>query len=163
MEEARRAGLEAYVGSIDVLPPERRFDAVVMLDLLEHIIDPARFLDTVHARLRPGGRVFIMTPNIRSLLAIVSGRRWVSFKIPEHVYYYSPRSLRRLLGNSAFEVVSCRGTGQYVTVAFLLDRLGRLVPGLTASLGALARTFQLQGRVIFVTNGSLDVVARAAL
>jgi SAM-dependent methyltransferase len=161
VEEARRNDLEAYVGSIDALSRARQFDAVVMLDLLEHIIDPVAFLADVHAHLRPRGRVFIMTPNIRSLLAFVSGRRWVSFKIPEHVYYYSPRSIRRLLARCGFEVMSCRGTGQYVTVAFLLDRLRRLAPGMTAGLDALARTFHLQGRVLFVTNGSIDVVARS--
>jgi methyltransferase family protein len=161
VQEARRNDLEAYVGSIAVLPRTRQFDAVVMLDLLEHITDPVAFLADVQARLRPRGRVFIMTPNIRSLLALISGRRWVSFKIPEHVYYYSPRSIRRLLERCGFEVVSCRGSGQYVTGAFLLDRLRRLAPGMTAGLDALARTFRVQGRVLFVTNGSIDVVARS--
>jgi SAM-dependent methyltransferase len=160
VEEARRKNLEAHVGSIDALAPDRTFDAVVMLDVIEHIAAPLAFLVEVRKRLRPAGRVFIMTPNIRSLLARLSGRRWVSFKIPEHVYYYSPRSMRRLLERAGFEVLSTRGTGQYVTVEFFLSRLHRLVPRLTSGLNGVARLFRLLSKVVLVSNGSIDVVAR---
>jgi len=160
VEEVRRGGDEGRVGSIEDLPAERDYDAVVMLDLIEHVVDPLAFLEQVRERLRPGGRVFLMTPNIRSLLARVAGRRWVSFKIPEHLYYYSPRSMRALLERSGFEVLSVRGAGQYVTVAFLLSRLERLAPRLTAVLAWLASRLAQSERVIFVTNGSIDVVAR---
>lgn len=162
VEQVRARGLEGHVGSIDVLAPGRQFDAVVMLDLLEHVGEPRAFLAALRPHLRPGGRLFIMTPNIRSLLARLSGERWVSFKIPEHVLYYSPRSIRRLLGDAGFEVLSITGAGQYVTIAFLLSRLGRLAPRLTAGLGAAARVLRLRDRVVFVTNGSIDVVARVA-
>ena len=63
----------------------------------------------------------------------------MSFKIPEHVLYYSPRSIRRLLGDAGFEVLSVTGAGQYVTIAFLLSRLERLAPRLTAGLAAGGR------------------------
>lgn len=160
VEEARRRGIEAHVGSIDVLLPEDAFDAIVMLDLIEHVADPVPFLAEVRARLRPGGRVFLMTPNIRSALARVAGRRWVSFKIPEHLYYYSPRSMRTLLARSGFEVLSLRGAGQYVTVEFLFSRLQRLLPRSVRVAERLVRGLGLEKRVVFVTNGSIDVVAR---
>jgi hypothetical protein len=84
--EARRRGCETYEGSVEALPAGRTFDAVVMLDLLEHVTEPRGFLAAVRARLRPGGRLLLMVPNLRSALARFSGRRWVSFKIPEHVF-----------------------------------------------------------------------------
>ena len=161
VNEARQSGLEVYLGSLEAVPRERTFDAAVMLDLLEHITQPVAFLADVRARLRPEGRILITTPNIRSLLARGSGRRWVSIKVPEHVYYYSPRSIRRLLESAGFAVLSVRGAGQYVTVAFLLSRLHRLAPRLTGVLRVGAHTLGLAQRVLFVTNGSIDVVARA--
>ncbi len=160
VEEARRLGLDVFLGSLDVLPRGDTFDAAVMLDALEHVVDPTAFLTSLRARLAPNGRLFVMTPNIRSLLARISGPRWVSLKVPEHVYYYSPRSLRRLLAATGFEVLSMRPTGQYVTVAFALDRLGRLAPRLGAALAAVARALGLWQAVVFVSNGSIDVVAR---
>lgn len=161
VEQARRIGCEAHQGSIDTIRQDDKFDAVAMLDVIEHIPDPLPFLADIRTRLRPGGRLLIMTPNLRSLLARVSGRRWVSFKIPEHIYYFTPTSLSDILKRSGFEVVYCRGTGQYVTVDFFLDRLRRIAPRVGGAAEVVARSLRLHQRVIYVTNGSLDVVARA--
>jgi len=161
IEQVRAAGLEARVGSIECLVGDEPFDAAVMLDLIEHVTDPIPFLRTVRGHLRPGGRLFIMTPNIRSWLARVSGQRWVSFKIPEHVFYYSPRSIRALLDRAGFDTVSVRPTGQYVSVDFFLDRLSRLQPLAARAVGAVVRRLGWTDRIVFVTNGSIDVVARA--
>lgn len=158
--EACRQGLDVRLGSIDALPPGETFDAAVMLDCLEHVVDPEAFLDALRARLTPGGRLLVMTPNIRSLLARVSGPRWVSLKVPEHVYYYSPRSIRRLLSATGFDVLAVRATGQYVTVAFTLSRLARLAPRLATGLATVTRLLALERAIVFANNGSIDVVAR---
>lgn len=160
IDQVRQRGLSGYVGSIEALPADAQFDAIVMLDLLEHVTDPVEFLGNVRKRLRAGGRVLIMTPNIRSLLAMVSRKKWVSFKIPEHVFYYSPRSIRLLLEGAGFEVLSIRSAGQYVTVGFVLSRLARLLPHVTTLLDRVCRSLRLTEKIVFVTNGSIDVVAR---
>jgi SAM-dependent methyltransferase len=157
---AQARGLDARLGSIAVIPATARFDAVVMLDVLEHVPMPLPFLAAVRARLRPDGHLLLMTPNLRSWLARLSGRRWVSLKIPEHARYYSPRGIRSVLGAAGFEVQALRGAGQYVTVAFFLDRLRRLVPGPARLLQRLATALHADGRVIFLANGSIDVLAR---
>ena len=158
--QARARGVEAHVGSIDAIDAGPRFDAIVMLDVLEHVVAPLPFLAAVRARLRPGGRLLVMTPNIRSLLARVSGRRWVSLKPPEHVRYYSPRSVRRVLRAAGFDVLTMRAARQYVTVAFVLTRLERLVPRPGHVLRRVAAALRLSDRVVFVTNGSIDVLSR---
>jgi 2-polyprenyl-3-methyl-5-hydroxy-6-metoxy-1,4-benzoquinol methylase len=163
VEHARRLGVEAHVGLINALPREPVFDAVAMLDLLEHVTDPLSFLEEVRARLRPGARVLIMTPNVRSILARVSGSRWVSFKVPEHVYYYSPRSLAALLRRTGFEVVTMRPSHQYATVAFGLDRLGRIAPRLARIANVVVRACRLHGGVVPVPNGCMDAVARVSI
>ncbi len=160
IEQVRRMGIDGAVGSIDSLGAADQFDAAVMLDLLEHVTDPLPFLREVRTHLRPGGLLFVMTPNIRSLLARVSGARWVSFKIPEHVFYYSPRSIRILLERAGFEIVTIKGTGQYVTLDFFVDRLRRIMPRAAAVIGGAVRALRLTQRAAFVNNGSIDVVAR---
>ncbi|MFI5179753.1 MAG: class I SAM-dependent methyltransferase, partial [Vicinamibacterales bacterium] len=160
VEQAHARGVEAYVGSVDAIDASRRFDAIALLDVLEHVVAPLPFLAAVRARLRPDGRLLIMTPNIRSLLARLSGRRWVSLKVPEHVRYYSPRSIRALLRVAGFDVLAVRPAGQYVTIAFVLSRLERLVPGPARALRKIADALALGGRTLFLTNGSIDVIAR---
>lgn len=161
IEIARRAGLDARVGSIEQFDESASFDAVAMLDVIEHIPDPAPFLAAVRRRLRPGGRLLIMTPNLCSTLARFSGRRWVSFKIPEHVLYFTPGSLARVLAQSGFRVLHVRGTGQYVTVAFFLDRLQRIAPRFVRVIAPPLRGLRALDRVIYIPNGSIDVVAAA--
>jgi len=159
IEAARAAGHRAEVGAIEQVEADRKYDAIVMFDVLEHITAPVPFLTSVRGHTREGGVLYLMTPNIRSLLARVSGRRWVSFKIPEHVAYYSPRSIRLLLESAGWEVVSVRPTGQYVTLDFLLSRVERLLAP-AALLRGMARRLRCDGLVLFVPNGSIDVIAR---
>lgn len=162
VERALAAGFDARVGSIETIPAEHQFDAVVLLDVLEHVRDPGPFLTEVRRRVRPGGRLLIMTPNIGSILARVSGHRWVSFKIPEHVLYFTPRSIGLVLARAGFRTRFVRGTGQYATVAFCMDRLSRIAPRLAGLATPALRRFGLLERVIYIPNGSIDVVAVAS-
>lgn len=159
IERAQAAGFDARVGSIESIPAEHQFDAAVLLDVLEHVRDPGPFLVEVRRRLRPGGRLLIMTPNIASILARVSGRRWVSFKIPEHILYFTPRSIGFVLGDAGFRTRLVRGTGQYATVAFCMDRLSRIAPRLAGWATPALRGLGLLDRVVYIPNGSIDVVA----
>jgi SAM-dependent methyltransferase len=133
------------------------FDLLVAQDAFEHVYSPRRFLQAAHGLLKPDGVLAITTPDPTSLLARVSGRAWVSFKIPEHVYYWSPATIRRALG-SAFAVHEITGAGQYATAGFLLRRLLRLGPRPPAALGGL---LAILNRVsVYTNNGSLTVIAR---
>jgi SAM-dependent methyltransferase len=132
------------------------FDLVVASDAFEHVYSPGRFLEAAHRLLRPDGVLAITTPDPTSLLARVSGRGWVSFKIPEHVYYWSPATLRRALAPD-FETREVSSAGQYATAGFLLRRLLRLGPRPPAPLRGL---LALLNRVsVYTNNGSLTVVA----
>src|SRR5262245_9785786 len=42
----------------------RRFDAVVLVHLIEHFYEPVEMLRKIHGLLRPGGMLFLETPNI---------------------------------------------------------------------------------------------------
>ncbi len=160
VEFARSKGLDVRLGSVGDLPENEQFDAAVMLDVLEHVAEPIPFLTSLAGHLQPGGRLLIMTPNITSWLARISGSRWVSFKIPEHIYYYSPHSLCALLPRCGLEVVQTRASHQYVTIDFFLDRLARIARPLATLLQRLSNRFGLGERVVLISNGSIEIVAR---
>ena len=66
---ASLAGTGARQISFSRTSPDREFDAIVMLDVLEHIADDRAFLrDFVLRRLRPGGRLLISVPAHQVLL-----------------------------------------------------------------------------------------------
>ena len=77
------------------------FDAFVTRQVLEHVDDIRDFLLTVRANLATGAAGLVEVPNLDTL---VSGKRFFDF-IPEHVNYFSPRSLRLALELAGFETV----------------------------------------------------------
>lgn len=156
---ARRAlGDRVSVGVADASGhPGASFDLVTAFDAFEHVYEPLRFLDAVRALLRPGGVLTITTPDVTSALARVSGRGWVSFKVPEHVCYWSPRTIRQAL-LPRFDVLEVRRAGQYATVGFLLRRALRIGPGSAPWLRRAAD--RLSGVSVYANNGSLTAIAR---
>jgi 2-polyprenyl-3-methyl-5-hydroxy-6-metoxy-1,4-benzoquinol methylase len=52
------------------------FDIATAFDVLEHVERPGPFLEALARMLRPGGLLFISTPDVSSLLARVAGKRW---------------------------------------------------------------------------------------
>lgn len=141
------------------------FDLVVAFDTFEHIYRPLEWLEAVRRVLRspdpasgkPGGLIAITTPDPSSLLAKLSGRGWVSFKLPEHVFYWSPQTIRRALAKD-WEVLEIKPAGQYATLGFLFRRLFKITSnprGLVKSLLDLLNKIN-----IYSDNGSMTVIAR---
>ena len=86
-------------GTLEDSPfPPGSFDAITAFDLVEHVYEPRRFAAALAAALKPGGSVLIATPNVDSVLARATGRRWVSYKIPEHVTFFSRTTLADCFG-----------------------------------------------------------------
>jgi SAM-dependent methyltransferase len=81
----------------EVALPAESFDAVCLWDVLEHVSDPQAFLARAAAALRPGGLLALNVPNLQSWIARALGRRW-PLLLPEHLFFFSPASLRLLLG-----------------------------------------------------------------
>jgi SAM-dependent methyltransferase len=95
-----------YRGDLDVLPAEERFDCIILVSVIEHVHNPVDYLRTLRARLRPGGRVVVATPNVDSLFRRVLGARWPGFQvIPEHVSFYNGRTLSSLMARAGLSSV----------------------------------------------------------
>jgi SAM-dependent methyltransferase len=161
-EAEKHAPGRVFRGTLDDVEAlaDRRFDVIFASHLIEHIPDPRPFIETLVPRLNEGGIIMFVTPNLDSWLARVSGRRWVSFKIPEHVAYYTPTTIGHLLEGAGLEVVAVDPAYQYYRLPFLMskirelvDPVGRLVPG-------FEHWTSMRDRMLRVTSGSLRVTAR---
>jgi SAM-dependent methyltransferase len=103
--------------------PAHAFDAVVMGDVIEHLLDPAAALERIGGLLRPGGVVVLMVPDAGSRLARAMGRRWWSV-IPTHVQYFTRHSLRVVLDRSGYDVLDVETAPKGFTVRYYLERIG---------------------------------------
>lgn len=63
----RRQNLEFERGMVELFGAPASFDAVVFLQTIEHVIDPAAVLRHFRALLAPGGVAFVSTPNVLTL------------------------------------------------------------------------------------------------
>lgn len=94
---AATAGIQAL--------PSRSFHAVLMSSYLEHESAPDEVLEAVRERLAPGGRLLIKVPNFACWNRTLRGARWCGFRFPDHVNYFTPRSLASLVQQSGLVVV----------------------------------------------------------
>jgi 2-polyprenyl-3-methyl-5-hydroxy-6-metoxy-1,4-benzoquinol methylase len=69
----------------------RDFDVITAFDLIEHLYDVRAFLHECCGRLRPGGRLVILTGNIDSLSARIARQHWWYAAYPEHIVFPSVR------------------------------------------------------------------------
>lgn len=58
---------ECACGTLASLEPTARFDSIIYIDVLEHIEDDAGELEMASSRLRPGGRIIVLSPAHQSL------------------------------------------------------------------------------------------------
>jgi hypothetical protein len=128
-----------------------------MSDLFEHVYRPREFARTLHSVTKDDGVVVITTPNQSSLLARVSGRNWVSYKIPEHVFYYTPQTLGRTVA-PWFEIARVRSEGQYCTLEFLAERAKTLSRPLGAASLRAVRALGAGRLPVYVNSGSMTAV-----
>lgn len=69
-------------------------DVIVMSSYLEHEIQPMPLLRACAKRLRDGGRIVIKVPNHACWNRALRGSRWCGYRWPDHVNYFTPRTLR---------------------------------------------------------------------
>ena len=82
--------------------PTAAYDAVFLLNVAEHLVAPRRLLSDVRRLLRPGGVLFISCPYGESWALRMYGARWVHLALDEHLLFWTPGSLGRMLKSVGF-------------------------------------------------------------
>ncbi len=105
-------------GLTDVLPALRQktFDCVLLMDVLEHLVQPERLLADCHAALNPQGRLLVSLPNVANVvirLSLLFGRFEYSGRgilDRTHLRFFTRKSARRLLTGAGYQIISERMT-----------------------------------------------------
>jgi 2-polyprenyl-3-methyl-5-hydroxy-6-metoxy-1,4-benzoquinol methylase len=87
------------------------FSVIANFEVLEHLFSPRQFLQSIYRMLNPGGLMVLTCPNGQGFDIQVLGQLSESVD-HEHLNYFSPPSLHRLLADCGFEVVDLRTPGR---------------------------------------------------
>jgi SAM-dependent methyltransferase len=135
------------------------FDVVTLWDVIEHTPDPSRVIAHAATLLGPGGLLVVNYPDRGSWLARALGRKW-PFLSSVHLYYFTRRTMERLLRQHGCEVVRMRPHIQRLELDYLLHRGEVVSPALSKSARAVARGLGLSRHLMPYWIGQTFVAAR---
>lgn len=99
-------GVPVACGALPRSPFRRAsFAAVTMFHVLEHLYDPAAYLEAAHRLLMPEGRLIVQVPNAACWQFLLFGEAWNGLDIPRHLIDFKEQDLVNLLEYSGFEVL----------------------------------------------------------
>jgi 2-polyprenyl-3-methyl-5-hydroxy-6-metoxy-1,4-benzoquinol methylase len=110
-ETCRARGFEVIEQPMESVEREAFADVLAAFEVIEHVFDPALFVETCRRLLRPGGLLVLSCPNGRGFDNAVLGVRSGTFD-HEHLNYFHPASLAALVARCGCEVVEVETPGK---------------------------------------------------
>ncbi|MBL7196717.1 MAG: class I SAM-dependent methyltransferase [Candidatus Omnitrophica bacterium] len=102
-------------------PPDN-FDAIVMLDLIEHLLDPKAALTKVRTLLKPNGILCITTPDVDSMMSRLLRAQWWGIN-QFHLFYFSRNTLTMMLNLTGFKILKYRWHTRFFSLYYILKLL----------------------------------------
>ena len=127
----KKLGIEVHPTLIQADFPQRGLDLVTMWEYIEHLHSPVDELIEANRILKDGGYLALSTPNMLSAFWERDFTHWKQFKPPEHLSFFTPATIGRLVENAGFKVLRIENVGG--------------TPNGLRSLGLAKGTFGLNG------------------
>jgi hypothetical protein len=99
----------------------------VLLDVVEHLPSPRETLALCARHLTPGGVIVITTGDFASRHAKLFGARWRLMTPPQHLWYFTRESIRRLSRPLALSVESCDRPWKIVPISLIAFQVRRML------------------------------------
>ncbi|MCG6122193.1 MAG: class I SAM-dependent methyltransferase [Microvirga sp.] len=84
--------------------PEGFFSVAVLRSYLEHEAYPNDVLAGLFRVIREGGVAIVKVPNFGTINRLVMGSRWCGYRVPDHVNYFTRRSLADMAKRHGFRI-----------------------------------------------------------
>jgi len=139
------------------LAPES-YDVITMWDVIEHLTDPDLALEKITTALRPRGYVAFSTGDVSSAWARITGKHWQLLTPPQHLYFFSPASVSRLLKRHDLSVREIQHERKWVTVAFVLFKAQESFGSIIKPVATVLRWTGLQKAKMSINLGDIMTV-----
>ncbi len=108
----KKQGIKTSLGKLTPDNFEKEsFDVIISSEVIEHINNPIEEMAMFNSFLRTGGLTYITTPNFNAIERFILKSKYNIIIYPEHLSYYTPKTIDLLLKKSGFEKVKIKTTG----------------------------------------------------
>lgn len=159
---ARQRGLDVQRGTMReklINGSSSLYDVITLQDVIEHIANPLDELKTVYQLLKPGGLLFVVTPDIGGFWSKVLGRKWYHLKPKEHVVYFSKNTITNALVKTGFTKIEVKSAFSVMTLDYMFNRLKCYSPAFFGFLEGLINITPLKDLIFQVNTGEIEVWA----
>ena len=114
-----------YFTKIESFRTSEKFEVVTLWHTLEHLTKPDIILNKLNSVLRKNGKLVIEVPNGQSFARKVFGKNWQLLMPEQHLYFFSEKSLKKLLRKNGFKVskVTYHGITSYSPLSSMANLL----------------------------------------
>ncbi|MBF0275203.1 MAG: class I SAM-dependent methyltransferase [Nitrospinae bacterium] len=105
-------GIDAFQGTLSQLEKtQNKFDVIVCVEVIEHLMNLQADFTKIGELARGDGALFITTPNFNSITRVVLKENWECIAYPEHLNYFTQRTLTNFLKTNGFGILEMTSTG----------------------------------------------------
>lgn len=90
-----------------------KFDGIVFLESLEHVIKPQKYLEKASFLLKKGGYIFIEYPRFSSLESRLLGKYWLQRDIPRHLFHFTEEGISNIADKANLKIIEQKGLMSY--------------------------------------------------
>lgn len=131
------------------------FDIITLWDVIEHLRNPNPTLAEAYRLLRPGGLIFLSTGDASSIWARLTGRYWQLLTPSQHLFFYTPKSLRKILELNKFTVKRNIHPGKRATLDFILFKAHETFGAVIRPIRYLTRLLRLDQLQVYMNLGDI--------
>jgi 2-polyprenyl-3-methyl-5-hydroxy-6-metoxy-1,4-benzoquinol methylase len=140
-EYCRRSGLNVLSGIADETNMAQigNVDVITLFDVIEHLPQPHETLALCRRYLRPGGIIVITTGDFASPLARLAGAKWRLMTPPQHLWFFTAESIRRMSRALGLSLERCDHPAKVVPLSLILFQVRRMLGFRGAPITAASR------------------------
>lgn len=133
------------------------FDVICLIGVIEHLLDPASYLKEINRISKDSGLLLITTLSIEGAIKHLN---LFAYKPPEHLFYFSKKSISEILNKNGFLVEKVSLYWKYYSLYDLVRRLEEFFFGKLNLFSSLLNKMNLSSLMIKIPTNEMVILAK---